>query len=189
MRVYKLHPEYTPMGGCYAHWVDDGVTLMDTPQDRVGSVLDQWPTDLEFPVDSNGFDCDVFFNPCGLIFSQESRDLLSDICGDDAEWLPMSIIDYGTMYIFHPVRIVSLGSDARYRQHNPGDNIVEIYDHDFDDPDSLPSCFLIPQPSSSAAGKNGAACSGVFVTNALREAMSQYRGVDFACVFESPTTN
>ena len=185
MNVYRIHAEYDFTGGHYAHWIDDGATLMETPQDRIGSVLPRWPSDLEFEVVRDGNDCDVYFNASGLIYSRAARDAISLVCLGQAQWLPLTIAGLGDWYLFHPVFSVPLGSNARFRQHNPGDNIVEIYEYDFDEPDALPTCFLIPQPESSPAGKTNASCTGIYVTDAIRDTMSTFRGLDFAKVYPS----
>ncbi len=183
MNVYRLHPEYTQSGEYYAHWVDDGVRLMDTPQSKIGSVLDQWPMDLLFDLIRDGKDCDVYMNPCGLCFTQRAMDALSPICSGFVEWLPIRIRGGEPLYIFHPTSIVPIGPSAQFSSHAPGDNIIEIYEYDFASPETLPCCFLIPQPITSAAGKGGYAFTGEYVTDTLRAAMKQFRGIDFDPVF------
>ncbi len=183
MNVYRLHPEYTQNGEHYSHWVDDDVRLMDTPQSKVGPVLDQWPCDLVFDLIRDGKDCDVYINPNGLCFTRRAMTALSPVCGSQAEWLPIRLQDGETLYLFHPTAIVPLGERARFRSHSPGDNIVEVFDYDFDAPDDLPCCFLIPQPATSPAGKGGYAFRGEYVTDTLYAAMGRFRGVDFARVF------
>ena len=183
MNVYLLHPEYTQAGDHYAHWVDDGVRLMDTPQSKVGPVLDSWPTDLLFDLVLDGNECDVYMNPCGLCFTERAMTVLSPLCGSNAEWLPIQTTNGKTLYLFHPTAIVPLGKLASFRSHNPDDNIVEVYDYDFDSPDDLPTCFLIPQPATSPAGQAGYAFTGEYVADRLYAEMGRFRGVDFARVF------
>lgn len=183
MNVYRLHPEYTQSGEHYAHWVDDGVRLMDTPQSKIGPVLEQWPSDLTFDLVRDGKECDVYMNADGLCFTQRAMESLSLVCGSHAEWLPLQLTDGETLYLFHPIASVPLGEHARFRSHTPGDNIVEVYEYDFDAPENLPCCFLIPQPTTSPAGKGGYAFTGVYVTNELHSAMGRFRGVDFTHVF------
>ncbi|MCC9641148.1 hypothetical protein LOC71_02605 [Rhodopirellula sp. JC740] len=186
MNVYRLYPEYTANGEHYAHWVDDGVQLMDTPQSKIGPVLEQWPNDLIFDLVRDGADCDVYMNPNGLCFTQHAVDSLSPICDGHAEWLPILLADSDPLYLFHPTETVPLGSSARFRSHNPGDNIIEVYEYHFDNPCELPCCFKIPQPDTSAAGKGGFAFTGDYVTDKLYTEMGRFRGVDFARVFPSP---
>ena len=183
MYVFRLHPEYTSNGEHYAHWVDDGVVLMDTPHHKTGPVLDQWPSDLEFTLVRDGNDCDVYMNPCGLFFTERAVWELDPICGENTEWLPIRLTDGSSLFLFHPVESVPLGANSRFRSHKPGDNIIEVYDYDFDNPEQLPSCFLISQPATSPAGKGGFAFTGQYVTDQLRKAMGQFRGVEFAQVF------
>lgn len=183
MNVYRLHPEYTSAGDHYAHWVDDGIVLMETPQSKTGCVLDQWPADLEFTLVRDGNDCDVYMNADVLCFTKRVVDELDPICRGHVEWLPLRLVDGETLFIFHPTETVPLGKNSRFRSHSSGDNIVEVYDYDFDKPDELPCCFLIPQPATSPAGKVGFALNGQYVTDILRNAMMKFRGVDFAQVF------
>jgi hypothetical protein len=156
---------------------------MDTPQSKIGPVLDQWPTDLLFDLVRDGKDCDVYMNPCGLCFTRRAVDALSPVCNGFTEWLPIRIRDGDPLYIFHPIASVPLGPSARFRSHTPGDNIIEVYEYDFAAPEELPCCFLIPQPETSAAGKGGHAFTGEYVTDTLYAAMRRFRGVDFARVF------
>lgn len=185
MRAFRIHPEYTPAGKHYAHWVDDGVALMETPQHLVGPVAARWPSELNFALALDGNDCDILFNPDGLIYSEHVKEIIDPICNQDAEWLPVQVSPRGTMYLLHPIKSVPLGAKARFRQHRPGDNIVEIHEYDFDSPETLPSCFLIPQPPTSAAGKAGYSVRGTFVTQPMYLALSEFRGIDFACIFTS----
>lgn len=95
MQVYKLHLEYTDDGQCYSDWVEDGNLLMKTPHWRVGSVAADWPTDLAFKRISagkkrRGNDCDILFNPCGLVFSERVVTALDPIFPADVERLLMS---------------------------------------------------------------------------------------------------
>lgn len=183
MNVYRLHPEYNHRGGHYAHWVDDDVRLMDTPQNKIGSVLDRWPGDLLFDLIRDGKDGDVYTSAVALFFTQRAVDDLGPICDGFAEWLPVTVRSGERLYIFHPTSSVPLGPLARYRSHAPGDNIIEIFEYDFASPETLPCCFLIRQPESSDAGKAGTACIGEYITDKLYSAMSKYRGVDFARIF------
>lgn len=187
MNVYCLHPEYTQSGEHYAHWVDDGVELMETPQSKLGSVIDQWPNDLVFDLVRDGKDCDVYMNPSGLCFTQRAVDVLSPICTGFAEWLPFRLRNGESLYIFHPTSSVPIGPSARFRSHTPGSNIIEIFEYDFASPESLPCCFLIPQPDTSPAGKAHYAFTGVYVTDRLHAAMGRFRGIDFAQVFPEQT--
>ncbi len=183
MRVYRLHPEYNQRGGHYSHWVDDGLRLMDTPQNKIGRVLDQWPMDLVFDLIRDGKECDVYASTLALFFTQRAVDELQPICDGFAEWLPVMFKSGERLYLLHPTVSVSIGPLARYRSHAPGDNIVEISEYDFATPEKLPCCFLIRQPETSAAGKAGSACVGQYVTDSLYAVMNRYRGIDFAQVF------
>lgn len=156
---------------------------METPQSKTGRVLDQWPSNLEFKLVREGNDCDVYMNADALCFTERAVTELDPVCGDQVEWLPFRLTDGETLFIFHPIETVPLGSKSKCRSHNPGDNIIEVYEYDFDEPHKLPCCFLIPQPATSPAGKAGFALSGEYVTDRLKQAMTQFRGVDFTQVF------
>ncbi len=184
MRVYRMHPEYDRSGNIRAHWVLDGKALMRLPQRKIGPVAGQWPQDLSFTV-GRGAPLDVLFNPDAFICSQRFLEGVSEVCGDAAEWLPVTVEGFGKMYVFHPVRSVALSSDAEIRRLAPGENVLEIREYAFDDPSSLPTCFLIPQPPESPAGKIGSSCRGIYVIGVTEARMRRYRGVDFACVFDS----
>ncbi|PQO30599.1 hypothetical protein C5Y96_14105 [Blastopirellula marina] len=186
MKVFRIHPEYNARSDYYGQLVNAGRTLMHTPQSCVGSVLSQWPSDLIFSVEGEGAVCDVLPTPMELLFSEKAKSKLDPICGDHAEWLPVQVEPLGAMYLFHPTSVVTLGAQAVYRQRSPGDNIIEVRKYDFDSPENLPPCFLIPQPESSPAGQQGGSVSGVFVTDTLRDAFYAFRGIDFACVYTSP---
>lgn len=185
MRIYRLHLLYDALGENYARFVDDNLQLNRLPHERIGPVADIWPNGLQFRLGREGKVCDVLYHPNAFICSGAFRDEVARVCGEDAEWLPVGVEDLGEMYVFHPIRTVSLGPQAKLRQHRPGDNIIEIYRHDFESPHELPTCFLIPQPLSSPAGKGGFACAGIYVRDVVRTRMHKFRGVDFALVFEA----
>jgi hypothetical protein len=189
MQVYKLHPEYTDAGQCYSDWVEDGNLLMKTPHWRVGPVAAEWPNDLAFKRigagnKRRGNDCDVLFNPCGLIFSQRVVAVLDPICAADVEWLPVNVDPVGSMFLMHPIRAVPLGPGSEFRQNDFG-NVIEVFKYEFANPDELPSCFLIPHPPSSAAGKVGLArFNEILVTDQVFDVLMQFRGVSCQQVFQ-----
>jgi hypothetical protein len=167
----------------FAPIVDDECALMHLPHERIGPVLDSWPTDLRFRVNASNTSCDVFFNPSAFICTSRFRGGVSNVCGNDAEWLPVIVEPIGEMYVFHPTRSVSLGPGAKYERHGSG-NMTWISKYDFENPLELPTCFLIEQPPDSPAGMGAWSYGGIYITDALRKIMWVYRGVDFTCVFE-----
>lgn len=185
MRVYQLHSEYTVEGDEYARWIEDDGDLMDLPQSKAGSVLAEWPKNLRYQASTHGRSCEVLFSPDAFVVSSRLRDAIAHCAPNCIEWLPIDIVDVGVMYVLHPTASVSLAEAAVVRQHQPGDNIVEIGTYAFDDPESLPTCFLIRQPPTSPAGKAGSACTGIYMTSRLASHVRRYRGLDVACVLDT----
>jgi hypothetical protein len=167
----------------FAPLVDDGLALMDSPQKKIGPVLDVWPKDLRFRTSVTSTTCDVLSNPNAFICTAKFKEGVSRICGTDVEWLPVFVEPFGEMYVFHPIRSVPLGPAAKHTG-GVSKNITWIEKYDFETPSPLPPCFLISQPPDSPAGRGGYACAGVYITEVLRSKMWSYRGVDFSLVFE-----
>ncbi len=159
---------------------------MDLPHDRMGSVADDWPTDLSFPMGESGNSVgDILFNPDGLIFSELVRQTLDPILRDTVQWLPLTVLQHGAHYMLHPLRSVDLGADSDVHINGVSKNVTVVRSYHFGSPSDLPECFMLNQPVGSAARNGGFCMRGIYVGQTVHDTLERFTGVDFTLVFDS----